>query len=444
MSRAPQLFVLALCAASLVACGSSSGKKRPDGGGDDDIDAGDQPDGSTLDADLTPDAALPDAEPADAGADLVERCANGADDDQDTLIDCDDPDCTASLACSVSFTCPTGQTRVIVDATGLPLLINGGETTISTLAVTDTGTVTSAAVQVTLVHPYVGDMHLVLVAPAGGGSVSLSSGNGSSGDGYDHTLFVDSATQAIVDADAPFTGAFTPEQPLSGIMGVGAQGDWVLQAIETAFDDDPQFDVGALSEVSIGLCLCDGCELGLQCLDNQDNDGDTMTDCADPDCSGVPFCQLGGCAAGETLVRLTTAVPAAIPDESEISRVISAPTAGTIKKVMVQFSAEHEYMGDLFIKLAPPGVAAAMAVTALMDIGDSADEGFLDTFLADDATTTLAMGSVPYTGAFKPIEAFASMIGGPAAGDWTVIFGDDAGADQGAITEFQLFVCVQE
>lgn len=441
-------FVVLGLAAALAACGGGDDGQggaidaafadaRVDGGGINPPDAG--RDGGSDDGGPGDDGGS-----ADGGTTAQENCGNGMDDDGDTLTDCDDPDCDTALLCdTAALSCPEGQIRTIVSATDLPRLIIGGETTTSTVNVAAPGQISRLLVQASLYHPWVGDVDLVLVGP-GGQRIVLSESNGSSGNGYSGTLFDDDAAESIDSASAPFAGSFQPEEELHGLYYTPAQGEWHLEAIETVNDDDPDFDLGVLSDFTIGMCSCEDCEIGpTQCRDDIDNDGDELTDCQDPDCVDEPLCALDLlCGPGEAKVILTTPVPIAVPDASQVTRTITNATAGTVTNAALRFSATHTFNSDLFIRVKSPG-AGGVTVTPLENNGSSND-GFTGTVLVDSAELSIDDASAPYTGFFRPENPFSGLDGTAAGGDWTITFGDDAGSDTGTITEFDLIICVQD
>ncbi len=97
-----------------------------------------------------------------------------------------------------------------------------------------------------LIHPYVADLTLRLIAP-NGSSINLASGVGGAGDNFYGTVFTSTATTAIASGVAPFTGNFLPQSPFSNLTG-SANGTWTLNVID-GFGQD----LGTLSKWSIAL-----------------------------------------------------------------------------------------------------------------------------------------------------------------------------------------------
>lgn len=82
------------------------------------------------------------------------------------------------------------------------------------------------SVCVNVTHGYVEDVSMSLQCPDGN-MINLSSDNGGSGNNYTNTCFSNSGT-AITSGTPPFTGTYTPEQPLSLLNGCTANGTWSL------------------------------------------------------------------------------------------------------------------------------------------------------------------------------------------------------------------------
>lgn len=101
------------------------------------------------------------------------------------------------------------------------------------------GPIVDLNITINIQHPSVGDLELVLVSP-GGTSVTLSDNRGGAGDNFTQTTFDDSALVSIITvtaADAPFTGRFRPEMPLSAFIGNQEAGNWQLIVRDTVTNE---------------------------------------------------------------------------------------------------------------------------------------------------------------------------------------------------------------
>jgi subtilisin-like proprotein convertase family protein len=111
-----------------------------------------------------------------------------------------------------------------------------------------TCTADEGATTVGLDHTFVGDLVGTLIAPSGA-QVVLFAGEGGGGNNFCQTVFTDSATKSIQDAlntDAPFTGSWTPEQPLNSLLGSTADGTWTFHVEDTA-----RIDSGSIRAFSV-------------------------------------------------------------------------------------------------------------------------------------------------------------------------------------------------
>jgi subtilisin-like proprotein convertase family protein len=119
------------------------------------------------------------------------------------------------------------------------------------------GVVGRVTVSLHLTHTADGDLELSLVGPDGT-IVNLSSDNGGTFDDYgtsvadaDRTLFTETTGVAIADGQAPFRGAFRPEQTLAvfrGRIGSEVNGTWRLR-----INDDASGATGTLRAWSLFL-----------------------------------------------------------------------------------------------------------------------------------------------------------------------------------------------
>ncbi len=90
-----------------------------------------------------------------------------------------------------------------------------------------------------LTHNFVGDLAISLISPSGT-AVLLSNRRGSSGNNMCNTVFDDSASTPIGAATAtgnPWSGTYSPDQPLSVLNGQLANGIWTLRVVDVAAPD---------------------------------------------------------------------------------------------------------------------------------------------------------------------------------------------------------------
>jgi len=136
---------------------------------------------------------------------------------------------------------------------------NGTEATpgISTIAISNNVIINDVNVTVDIAYSYVADLRLVLESPDGTkidlvkNLTDANSGPGSK-DNYTNTVFDDAATTAITAAtaaNAPFTGTYKPQNPLSVLNGKSSQGNWKLSVY-----DNWSAGTGTIKSWKIEIC----------------------------------------------------------------------------------------------------------------------------------------------------------------------------------------------
>jgi subtilisin-like proprotein convertase family protein len=92
-------------------------------------------------------------------------------------------------------------------------------------------------------HTYVGDLNVNLISPNTTSTIGLSLTNGAGGDNFKGTCFAATAKNTIaLFSDAPFTGVYLPEEPLSALVGQTIAGDWTLEIADVNSGDDGIFN----------------------------------------------------------------------------------------------------------------------------------------------------------------------------------------------------------
>lgn len=87
----------------------------------------------------------------------------------------------------------------------------------------------------TVIHSFISD--LVVRLTKGNSTVMLINQRGAGGSNFIGTRLNDSAVIPIASGNAPFTGEFRPESPLSAFNGISPGGIWILSIRDTAADD---------------------------------------------------------------------------------------------------------------------------------------------------------------------------------------------------------------
>ena len=111
----------------------------------------------------------------------------------------------------------------------MPKPIADVATVTSSLTVAATGSVLDVDVALSLTHT--SDADLILVSDRAQRHTQSSSPArwAAPAQNYTGTIFDDEAATSITTGAAPFTGRFRPQQPLSALDGIPANGTWKLE-----------------------------------------------------------------------------------------------------------------------------------------------------------------------------------------------------------------------
>ncbi len=149
-----------------------------------------------------------------------------------------------------------------------------------------------------------------------------------------------------------------------------------------------------------------------------------------------------------------TGAAVSIPDNSTVGASVTIPVSGIGPASKVAFSIDgatcattegattvgldHTFVGDLVGILTSPSGASATVFSGAGGSGNNMCQVvFTDAATAPFASVT--SGQAPFTGSWKPADAFAGLRG-PADGDWTFSAFDLAGADTGSIRAVSLHI----
>jgi subtilisin-like proprotein convertase family protein len=134
-----------------------------------------------------------------------------------------------------------------------PLTVSGFTGLLSRVQFNFDGTACNTDIGSTTVgvdHTFVADLSFTLQSPSGR-RITLMTGVGGSGNNICQTHLLDGSAVSIQSqgsANAPFTGTFSPAQPLSTFVGDTANGTWILHAADNAL-----IDSGSIRAFSIDL-----------------------------------------------------------------------------------------------------------------------------------------------------------------------------------------------
>lgn len=166
------------------------------------------------------------------------------------------------------------------------------------------------------------------------------------------------------------------------------------------------------------------------------------------DLAGNPMNQNGNNVNGEaadayTAVATLTAtrtfwsadVPKNIVDLGQVRSVINVGQSMTIERLAVKVTLNHTYVSDLRIWLQSPS-----GTWVLLFNQRGGDGQNINTTFDDRASRSVAQGSAPYTGWFKPERPLSTLAGENARGRWTLVIEDLARNDVGRLTSWGLMI----
>ena len=167
----------------------------------------------------------------------------------------------------------------------IPFTVVGVANPISTLAFRINGTTCSASDTSTTVginHAWVGDLILRLTSPSGTAVVIMNQpgGGGNSGNNFCNTLLQDGAAnsiQTITVGQNPYTGTFSPANPLAAFSGQSANGVWTLNVTDVFNADSGSVRNFSILVTSPNPPVCTP-PSGCGCIADTDCDSDADSD----------------------------------------------------------------------------------------------------------------------------------------------------------------------
>ncbi len=138
-------------------------------------------------------------------------------------------------------------------------------------------------------------------------------------------------------------------------------------------------------------------------------------------------------------VFVSTDIPKAIPDNGTTTSVIviaAAKSITTITDVNVVLDITHPSVDDLDVTLESP---TGTVVELFTDVG-GAGANFTATTLDDEAGTSIAAGSAPFTGTFAPEGSLGSYDGETSVGTWTLTITDDTPGNAGTLNSWGIAI----
>ena len=116
---------------------------------------------------------------------------------------------------------------------------------------------------------------------------------------------------------------------------------------------------------------------------------------------------------------------------------ISNENALVITDINVTINATHPWVGDLTLTLTSPNGTIVTLVSSRNDPGLN----YTNTVFDDAATNTIATGSAPYSGQFKPESNLSALNSEFSNGNWVLKVVDSGPADIGSLDSWSLGIC---
>ena len=133
--------------------------------------------------------------------------------------------------------------------------------------------------------------------------------------------------------------------------------------------------------------------------------------------------------AAPVTYNASTGLPGAIVDLNTSNFTLTVPDSVVITDVNVGINLTHTFDGDLEIYIISP-----LGTTVLLsDNRGGSGDNFTNTIFDDEAGTSIAGGSSPFTGSFIPESPLSALDGENTLGLWTLRFIDTAGGDAGTL-----------
>jgi len=143
-----------------------------------------------------------------------------------------------------------------------------------------------------------------------------------------------------------------------------------------------------------------------------------------------------GAPGGDIITSYSsTDVPKVIADNSTVTSNLVVNDTYNVTDVDVTIgNITHTYDGDLVLTLIGPTGTR----TALSNRRGTGGDNFINTVFSDEATTPIANGTAPFTGAFKPDALLSAQDGVSSNGTWKLEVQDAANLDTGTLNAWSI------
>jgi len=141
-----------------------------------------------------------------------------------------------------------------------------------------------------------------------------------------------------------------------------------------------------------------------------------------------------------TLAPVSSDTPIAIPDATPagVTSTINVQDADLVVNLKVTVNLSHTYDTDLVLSLIPP---VGPPIT-LSNLRGGFGDNYVNTVFDDAAADSIAAGSAPFSGSFRPESPLGAAVGISAAGPWKLKVVDTASLDAGTIDGWTLTLTI--
>lgn len=139
-------------------------------------------------------------------------------------------------------------------------------------------------------------------------------------------------------------------------------------------------------------------------------------------------------SSNETIIRTGGGTPIAIPTQGDIISTINVTDGRSVANLTVKINLLHTFVSDLKITLTGP----SGAVVTLFDRRGGGGANLTDTVFSDGAAAAIGAGVAPFTGTFRPEQAFDPFRNVTGAGLWTLRISDVKPLDGGTLQNWSI------
>ncbi|MEX2140126.1 MAG: S8 family serine peptidase [Pirellulales bacterium] len=256
-------------------------------------------------------------------------------------------------------------------------------------------------------------------------------GNSETVRGWESLFYFDTLPTAVVSSD-PANDATVAAPPAAIVLNFNEPIDQATVGV-----DDLELDTGVVT--SAAALSATSARYEVRGLTPDGLVSYKLKSAAITDVHGNPAgAHLGSFNIDDPLIHRfrSTHLPRPIPDRGMITSTIEVAAALSIADVDIGLDITHTFDGDLDVFLVAPN---GTRVELFTDVGGGG-ANFVRTVLDDEASASIQTSGAPFTGRFRPegqLSAFDSL---ETLGTWTLQITDDAGADVGTLTGWELIV----